>query len=164
MNKNILKTIVLLIGIAGIAYFYYNRYRIAPAKLFSEIEVQSLDGKEFDTSTFEGENTIVVFFATWCIDCRRELPEIQNLSGLASELGINVLLVSDEALSTLNDFKNNVKSPLQLVKLKGSFKENGIYTLPTTYMYCKDGSLFKKQTNALHWTDGLLRSYSAACK
>lgn len=78
----------------------------------------TLDGQARLTVPTPGVRTVLVFFASWCGPCRRELPEVQayaesapsdvRVIGVAAndgpdaaaafldELGVNILAVSDE--------------------------------------------------------------------
>lgn len=164
MNKQVFRLIFLLILAAGTGYFIYNRYRVAPEIVFSEIKANALDGSKVEFIADGISNTIVLFFATWCIDCRRELPVLQSHSALLNKLNIKVYLISDEDINTLTSFSTQIEAPIQLLKLEGSFKESEIYTLPTAFLYCKDGSIHQKQTGAIDWNESYLRAFDQACK
>jgi len=164
MNKQVFRLIFLLTIAAGTGYFIYNRYRVAPEIVFSEIKANALDGSKIDFIADGQSNTIVLFFATWCIDCRRELPVLQSHSALLNKLNTKVYLISDEDINTLTPFSAQLEAPFQLLKLEGSFKESGIYTLPTAFLYCKDGSIHLNKTGAIDWTEGYLRAFEQACK
>ncbi len=163
MNRNIFRLIFLLTLAAGTAYFFYNRYRIAPEIVFSNIEASTLNGDIVSFKADGDSKTIILYFATWCIDCRRELPVIQSYAELLKELNIKVYLISDEEASILEAFQRKIEEPIQLLKLKGKFKDSGIYTLPTAVLYCSNGKIHFKKTGAINWTEDLLRSFHMAC-
>jgi thiol-disulfide isomerase/thioredoxin len=50
----------------------------------------SLDGAAFDSASLEGRIVVLNFWATWCAPCRKEIPELIELShaGEASVVGI----------------------------------------------------------------------------
>ncbi|MFN3395683.1 MAG: TlpA family protein disulfide reductase [Thermodesulfovibrionales bacterium] len=48
----------------------------------------SLDGKKIDYSTFKGKKPLyLIFWATWCPNCKREIPHVVNLH---KKLGDNI--------------------------------------------------------------------------
>ena len=150
-------------------YYHYHLYDNCTSQKcdldnFSKIKANALDGSKIDFIADGQSNTIVLFFATWCIDCRRELPVLQSHSALLNKLNTKVYLISDEDINTLTPFSTRLEAPFQLLKLEGSFKESGIYTLPTAFLYCKDGSIHLNKTGAIDWTEGYLRSFEQACK
>lgn len=42
-------------------------------------ELSSLDGKTFTEKDLQGKATLVVFWASWCDTCQRELPKVHEL-------------------------------------------------------------------------------------
>ncbi|MGB0908817.1 MAG: TlpA disulfide reductase family protein [Nitrospirales bacterium] len=38
--------------------------------------IQSMDGRYFSTDSFEGEQTLLMFWAPWCGVCQRKLPQL----------------------------------------------------------------------------------------
>jgi len=153
------------IGLAlGIGYFVYNRFRVAPDVSFTSLKANSLSGESYSFSSSSDKSHIILFFATWCIDCRRELPVLQKQTELLNKLNIEVVLLSDEETSTLIKFNPTIGEPFKLLKLEGSFKDNQIYTLPTAFLYCKSGKLHTSKVGAIDWTPEFLRAFAGNCK
>ncbi len=148
---------LILVGI-----FIYQRYRVAPSLLLPEIQLSDLQGKPVKPES--GKPTLLIFFGTWCRDCRKELPVLAKLESELNSRNIQVILVSDEEIAVLQDFSSSIPLSFQLCKLNGSFKENNIYTLPTSYLFCSNGSVFRKQTGAIDWTVELLSSFVNQCE
>jgi thiol-disulfide isomerase/thioredoxin len=150
MLRKITITLFLIGLIIGLAYFFYDRYRVAPEVVYTNIKASDLAGNSFVFDNSSGKSHIILFFATWCIDCRRELPILEQQTQLLNDLGIDVFLLSDESIETLLKFSPQIKEPFKLLKLDGSFKDNGIYTLPTAYLYCPSGKLHQNKVGAIH--------------
>src|SRR5689334_8385892 len=53
----------------------------------------TLDGKPFDLDQFRGEYVVVNFFATWCIPCQQEHPDLLSFARRHTQAG-DVQLVS----------------------------------------------------------------------
>ena len=159
-KQRIISTLLILALVAG-GIHLYRRYRIAPEVLITDIQVTDLNGKTVDNA--RGQNTILVFFATWCPDCRRELPVLAGLENLLVENNISVVLVSDEPEEKLKMFSTTLPARFSILHLKSKFSDNGIYTLPTTYLFCKDGSTYLKQTGAIEWSTELLTKFATDC-
>lgn len=162
MNKQRLIFAGLIGALIMVGFCIYQRYRVAPALLLPEIQLSNLEGKR--VSPVSGKPTLLIFFGTWCRDCRKELPVLTKLEAELKSKNIQVILVSDEEIAVLQDFSTSIPLSFQLCKLTGSFKENNIYTLPTSYLFCSNGSVFRKQTGAIEWNVEVLSSFINHCK
>ena len=160
-TKFILSAIFLLILIGG-GIFQYRKYRVPPEFELNRIQAGKLSGSPFRADDYTGRPIIVLYFATWCIDCRRELPQLQKLSQELIASNIKVVLLSDEDPSKLLPFEKELEEPFVLYKLNASFRESGIYTLPTAYLLNEDGSVFLQKTGAIDWTADLLKAFSGS--
>jgi thiol-disulfide isomerase/thioredoxin len=162
MKKQRLIFAGLISALIMVGIFIYQRYRVAPALLLPEIQLSDLQGNSVKPAS--GKPTLLIFFGTWCRDCRKELPVLAKLESELKNRNIQVILVSDEEIAVLQDFSTGIPLSFQLCKLTGSFKENNIYTLPTSYLFCSNGSVFRKQTGAIEWTTELLSNFVNACE
>ncbi|MHB8909432.1 MAG: cytochrome c biogenesis protein CcdA [Syntrophales bacterium] len=80
-----------------------------PANLPGDFTLQSLDGKPITLSDYKGKKGVVlVFFATWCVNCVKEVPEIKQFAEIAQKENVIV-------------FGIDYKQPEELVK---RFKES----------------------------------------
>ena len=162
MKKQRLIFAGLISALIIMGVFIYQRYRVAPSLLLPEIQLSDLQGNSIKPAS--GKPTLLIFFGTWCRDCRKELPFLAELEAELKSKNIQVILVSDEEIAVLQDFSTSIPLSFQLCKLKGSFKENNIYTLPTSYLFCSNGSVFRKQTGAIEWTIELLSNFVDQCQ
>lgn len=71
----------------------FNDFLNEPAPSFA---LQTLDGKPYPMRSLAGKVVVLDFFATWCIPCRAELPEIEDVrQALADRDDIVILVVGD---------------------------------------------------------------------
>lgn len=158
-KKFILSVLFLLLLVAGSVY-QYRKYRVAPDFDISLIKATDLRGNVFDAGNYRDEPLIILYFATWCIDCRRELPQLKDLKSYLYRKNIHVLLFSDEEASRLAPFEQSLPEGFHLYRLQGSFQESGIYTLPTSYLLRKNGRIFLQKTGAIDWTPDLIHAFA----
>ncbi len=60
-----------------------------------DFTLASLDGSQVTLSSYRGRKGVVlVFFATWCVPCMKEVPEIKRFAGTARKERIEVLAVN----------------------------------------------------------------------
>jgi cytochrome c biogenesis protein CcmG/thiol:disulfide interchange protein DsbE len=70
----------------------------------------TLEDQEFDSSTYDGRWLVVNFFATWCVPCVKEHPELVAFEEAHREAGdANVISVvfEDDAASVQRFFERN---------------------------------------------------------
>lgn len=62
-------------------YLFTYLYSSKPksGKLAPNIEATLLNGKDFKLDQLKGKNVVLVFWGSWCMPCRIELPEIIDL-------------------------------------------------------------------------------------
>ena len=66
-----------------------------PAVGTPDFTLPSLDGSQVTLSGYRGKKGVVlVFFATWCVNCMREVPEIKKFALVAQKEKIEVLAVN----------------------------------------------------------------------
>ena len=52
------------------------------------------DGTSISTSDLMGHPSVIVFFATSCHDCQKELPEVQSLWNVTDRTAVPILLIA----------------------------------------------------------------------
>lgn len=103
-----------------------------------------------DFKEFKDKAVLLVFFATWCPPCIAEIPHLNNLQEkYKNNFKIIAILIEDKQTSPkLKAFirKNNINYTITnseenyiLAKALG-----GIKTIPTMFMYNKNGELLEK--------------------
>ena len=150
---------IALFAVLAIAGTYqYRKYRIAPELPKEAFSVETLRGEPVTIRPGQNGALIVKFFATWCIDCRRELPELKAKAELFKRYNVQVILLSDESRDDLSFFAEREALPFPIYRLPKKFKEYGIYTLPTTYVYNKTGLCLEKHTGNKEISENFLRT------
>lgn len=148
MRNRRLVSFILLLLLVGAGLYQYRKYRVAPELSFDAVSVQTLDGKTFNLQNNTGNPRIIKFFATWCIDCRKELPKLVALKSEFEKRNIELILLSDEELLTIKPFASFQEVPFPFYKLPKPFKAYGIHTLPTTYVMNGKGKMIDTFTGS----------------
>jgi peroxiredoxin len=102
-----------------------------------------LNGKTWTLKDLHGKVVMVNFWATWCPPCRKEMPDLETLSGRFGSQGLVILGISDEDAATVSPFiaKQGTTYPILLDpgrKVNELFQIEGI---PKTFIYGRDGKL-----------------------
>ena len=97
------------------------------------------------------ELRIYNFWATWCAPCIKEMPDIKKAEEILEEYGYTFLLVSDETLDEISDFKNEWNFDFNFLKSTKSFETLGVYAMPTSYIFDENGKIVETIVGAVDW-------------
>jgi thiol-disulfide isomerase/thioredoxin len=122
----------------------------APSKTseLPPIQLKDLNGGTVNLADYQGKPVIINFWATWCGPCRFEIPMLNELHRKYSPKGLVILGIStdEEGASIVKPFMKEV--PIEYrAYLKGKDTEEkfgGIWALPTTFFYDKNGKQIEK--------------------
>ena len=90
------------------------------------VKIKNLNGKTVAiNSQLDCDATIVLFWATWCLPCQKELPAVQEVVERHADKTIHVLAISKD-------------SPRSLAKVKAFVKR---HNYPFTYLLDADGTV-----------------------
>lgn len=139
--------ILLIAALLAVGAYTYIKYRVPPDLDFEGIRARSMNGQAFTPEKEARALYVFQFFATWCIDCRRELPIWQSMQSFLSRENIGLYLLSDEDPGILQPFSANTGG-IPLFMLDQSFKSYGVHTLPTVLVFnAKGEKVFSKAGN-----------------
>lgn len=113
-----------------------------------EFRLKGPDGKELALSDFRGKYVVLDFWASWCGDCRRDIPNIKALYEKYSPKGVEFVGVSfdDNAERWQNAIKEfglkyHQVSELKKWKTTDIYAAYGIKWIPTIYIIGPDGKV-----------------------
>ena len=100
---------------------------------------------------------VVNFWATWCVPCKKELPDLSSLDQKLENYKIDVLTISID--------KKNIKDQVKFLLINGAsnlthffdkemniFKEMKLRGVPTTILVDKTGLVISKHEGILNWS------------
>ncbi|OZB58076.1 MAG: thioredoxin [Lysobacterales bacterium 14-68-21] len=115
-----------------------------PAK--PALKVTTLDGKPYDLAAQRGHWVIVNFWATWCVPCIKEMPDISRFVASRKDVTAIGLAYDDSPIDEIRAFvaKHPVSYPIAQVTLDNPPKDfDEPRGLPTTYLIAPDGTVAK---------------------
>jgi thiol-disulfide isomerase/thioredoxin len=71
--------------------------QLKPGQAVAPFDTELLDGRSLRAEALKGKVVLVVFWATWCPPCQRELPELQRLYERYRSKGFEILALSIDA-------------------------------------------------------------------
>ena len=111
MKKLLVLLAIMLVGAVAYAQqqedldAQYATELIKPGKKVPDFTLNDLSGKPHKLSEFRGKKVVLVFWATWCPDCRAEVPELKAMMAEADPEKVVFVSVSfDRNFDTLCKF------------------------------------------------------------
>ena len=105
-------------------------------------------GVSHDLKDFRGKYVVLDFWASWCKDCRAEMPAVKELYDAYAPRGIEFLGVSfDTDLHALIEYGLEADIPWMVVCNQIKTKENPIYAayglhwIPTMFLVSPEGKI-----------------------
>lgn len=120
-------------------------YAAMPAQ--PTLKVTTLDGKPFDLAAQRGHWVIVNFWATWCVPCIKEMPDISHFVSSHANVRAIGLAYEDSDKADIQAFlaKHPVSYPIAQVTLDSAPQDfDEPRGLPTTYLIAPDGHVAKR--------------------
>lgn len=111
---------------------------------------------------FEGKTLLMVFWATWCAPCVKELPELDILKKDFKKLPIEIIAISEDyqGVQLVKEFfKDNNIRYLAIFHDYGNalFRDMNINSLPTTYIVDPEGIIKLKIEGGIDWGNEKVR-------
>lgn len=126
----------------------YGAQLLKAGSVAPEFRLKGPDGKELALSDFKGKYVVLDFWASWCGDCRRDIPNIKALYEKYSPKGVEFVGVSfdDNAERWQNAIKEfglkyHQVSELKKWKTTDIYAAYGIKWIPTIYIIGPDGKV-----------------------
>ncbi len=109
------------------------------------IELQNLEGRSFTLADFKGTPTVLVFWASWCPHCRREMPQLKELYEEGGD--IQILAVSmDKDQEALRNYLDELEPNFPIFVRNEELANciGGVRGIPTLFVLDKDFSTAEK--------------------
>ncbi|MEO8779222.1 MAG: TlpA disulfide reductase family protein [Rhodanobacter sp.] len=140
---------------------------IAPARAAMpsqpSLHVTTLAGGTFDLAAQRGHWVIVNYWATWCVPCIREMPDISHFVATHKNVRAIGLAYEDSEPGDIKAFlvKHPVVYPVAQVTLDKPLKDfDEPRGLPTTYLIGPDGKVVQRRIGPV--TEAMLKRWIEA--
>jgi len=111
-------------------------------------QLKDVNDKTIHSADFKGKVVILVFWATWCVPCRMEIPGFIALQKKYAQQGLVVVgaSVDEGGASMVKQFmeKLGMNYPVVLADEKMQDQFGGIEVVPTTFVIDREGHIVKK--------------------
>jgi thiol-disulfide isomerase/thioredoxin len=111
------------------------------------LKLTTLDGQTYDLAAQRGQWVVVNYWATWCVPCIKEMPDISAFVASRKDVSAIGLAYDDSDIADIKAFvaKHPVSYPIAQVTLDNPPKDfDEPRGLPTTFLIAPDGSVAKR--------------------
>jgi peroxiredoxin len=127
----------------------------ASATLADSIDftLTDLDGNEVNLQDLRGKNVYLNFWATWCKWCKKELPDINKVTGLYKDKDLVVLAVSvGENQKLVSSFiqEHGYEVTTLIDPDKKVAEEYGVTALPVSIFIDKNGKIAHRKLGTMY--------------
>ena len=155
IRRRFLNWIAYLAVMAAILFFFapasWWQFGVSPEngrKTTTNFVLTNIDGGEWNFAEHRGKVVVVNYWATWCPPCRFETPGLVSFADEYKSRGVEMVGVTvDEDLAAVPLFveKYQMKYPILVSGFNPNISAEEM-SLPTTFLYDKNGRLAKKYT------------------
>ena len=126
----------------------YATEMLAPGTAVPEFTLNDIEGKQVNITDFKGRKVVLLFWASWCPDCRAEVPQIKAMQAAADPSKVAFVSVSfDRSVEAFKTYvAENYLGGVQLFDPAGK-KESAIGAayhvkwIPSLYLLDEDGKV-----------------------
>lgn len=118
----------------------------------SSIKLKDVDGKSYALNDHLGDDAnIVLFWATWCLPCQKEFPEIHNLRAKYPDKKITIFAISKDSPRSMAKVKSFIRKHdydfIWLMDSDGAVSSNFMVdAIPHSLLADKDGTVVYSHT------------------
>lgn len=143
---------------------------VIPGKTFPVLTYKDSDGKEVSLTDYakDGDNIWIMFFASWCPDCEKQLKNYQKMKETADNFGVRLIFIDrfEDGKETIEDAKNRLYACgagdavcLFDENAKG-YQAAGMHEIPGSVVLSSDGTVLNVTTGVL--TEGEMKDLLSA--
>lgn len=110
-----------------------------------DFTLRTIDGEQIQLSTYRGKKLVhLIFWATWCPSCTREVPKLINLYQEAKDKPYEILAIDvgyNDSLQRVRQFQEKYQLPYKIIfdESAGLALKYGVIGIPTHVIVNQEG-------------------------
>jgi len=151
-QQKIMTALLLILLVGWIGRHRIRNFFPPKIKFASSVLTNIEKGEQLRINDYKGKVVIVSLYQTWCADCARETPVLNQLVANINNNNFVVIYISDEPAEKVNNFRQRFTSDRILFSQSASgLKEFGIGAFPTTFLLDKNGKAIITKVEGYDW-------------
>jgi len=148
----LLRLVLLLTSVAML-----TQCNKTPDLTFSNIEYIA-DGEIQKIETGGGKKTVVHFYASWCGDCKREMPDANKMLSEAPD-DIRIYYLTDDTPERMAAMNKKFGIPFDTYQVNQSLKNVGVHYIPLTYFINENGKSEFAEAEQIDWHSDRIKKF-----
>jgi len=148
--------LVLAILVGANGFFPASRSAAEAKEGAPFFSLKDLSGVERTVNDYRGRVVLLNFWATWCMPCRIEMPDLEKLYRSLEDRGFVVVGISSDVFGArkVEPFvrKLGLTFPILLDPDSITTELYGAFKLPITYLVDREGNLVSRFVGPKDWT------------
>jgi len=140
-EKIALCILIILIVLPIIVYFYFKSQWIAqPLEIgvqVPSVKIETLDGEEVFTCSIISKKSLLIFFSTDCLHCRKEMSELCIFFPIIKD-SLNIVAISVSDMKATKDFVITYKIPFSVYLDNNGEAKRSFHVFPIPALFFID--------------------------
>ena len=127
--------------------------------LAPELSLPDLNKQEVKPG-YANQVTLVHFWASWCLPCRKELPQIEKLQRDYHQYeAFKIVTIAADSYKNIKHYSNdnNVQLPILIDQYGKAMRAFQVKTLPSSYLIDTQGNIRYQTKTAIDWSNTRVR-------
>lgn len=132
-----------------------SELRAVPARQAPVVELSTVSGQPRELRDYSGVVTLVHFWASWCLPCHKEMPDLEALLGRYNEKQLRIMAIAADSHEAVNNYLQSHPAKLSVLidQYGGALKAFAVKGLPTTIVVDSGGHIRYTAVGRVAWTD-----------
>ncbi len=148
-NKNFIYSVAAVASVGVLLFLFSPSSSTGPTvgSPAPDFSLTDLGGRTANLSELQGKVVLLDFWATWCVSCEKEVPELKAIYSDFKDRGFSLVAIAcDEGgPEVVARFAAENKLPYPVVFSDDETMKNyKIFGLPTKFLIDSDGNVFRK--------------------
>lgn len=123
------------------------------------IELEDNKGQTVSVNHLPYKLSIIHFWATWCVPCLKELPQLINIGSKLKEQGLSVVYIATDNREDVQSYlrERDLGINALLDQYGKAMRQYKIKVLPTSVFVNADGNILETHHGPIDWESPAIR-------